>query len=161
MSERAMSLTERIDADLRQAMRERNEAAKLALRSLKTALMQARTGGEQAHELSEDEVIEVVRREAKRRKEAAEEFERLGAPDRAAAEMLEYQVLQQYLPQQLTEAEIEELARSVIAELGASSLKQMGQVMQAVLAKTGARADGRTVNQIVRRLLSGGAARSS
>ncbi len=154
MSETSMTLVERIDADLKRAMRERNEPAKLALRSLKTALMQARTSGEQAHELSEAEVIEVVRREAKRRKEAAEEFERLGAPDRAAAEMLEYQVLQQYLPQQLTEAEIEEIARAVIAELGANSPKQMGQVMPAVLAKTGARADGRTVNQVVRRLLA-------
>lgn len=154
MSETSMTLVERIDADLKRAMRERNEPAKLALRSLKTALMQARTSGEQAHELSEAEVIEVVRREAKRRKEAAEEFERLGAPDRAAAEMLEYQVLQQYLPQQLTEAEIEEIARAVIAELGADSPKQMGQVMPAVLAKTGARADGRTVNQVVRRLLA-------
>lgn len=154
MSETSMTLVERIDADLKRAMRERNEPAKLALRSLKTALMQARTSGEQAHELSEAEVIEVVRREAKRRKEAAEEFERLGAPDRAAAEMLEYQVLQQYLPQQLTEAEIEEIARAVIAELGADSPKQMGQVMPAVLAKTGARAEGRTVNQVVRRLLA-------
>ncbi|GIV69123.1 GatB/YqeY domain-containing protein [Caldilinea sp.] len=154
MSEMPMTLVERIDADLKRAMRERNEPAKLALRSLKTALMQARTSGEQAHDLSEAEVIEVVRREAKRRKEAAEEFERLGAPDRAAAEMLEYQVLQQYLPQQLTEAEIEEIARAVIAELGADSPKQMGQVMPAVLAKTGARADGRTVNQVVRRLLA-------
>lgn len=154
MSEMPMTLVERIDADLKRAMRERNEPAKLALRSLKTALMQARTSGEQAHDLSEAEVIEIVRREAKRRKEAAEEFERLGAPDRAAAEMLEYQVLQQYLPQQLTEAEIEEIARAVIAELGADSPKQMGQVMPAVLAKTGARADGRTVNQVVRRLLA-------
>ncbi|MEJ5246779.1 MAG: GatB/YqeY domain-containing protein [Caldilinea sp.] len=154
MSEMPMTLVERIDADLKRAMRERNEPAKLALRSLKTALMQARTSGEQAHDLSEAEVIEVVRREAKRRKEAAEEFERLGASDRAAAEMLEYQVLQQYLPQQLTEAEIEEIARAVIAELGADSPKQMGQVMPAVLAKTGARADGRTVNQVVRRLLA-------
>ncbi len=154
MSEMPMTLVERIDADLKRAMRERNEPAKLALRSLKTALMQARTSGEQAHDLSEAEVIEVVRREAKRRKEAAEEFERLGAPDRAAAEMLGYQVLQQYLPQQLTEAEIEEIARAVIAELGADSPKQMGQVMPAVLAKTGARADGRTVNQVVRRLLA-------
>ncbi|MCS6826320.1 MAG: GatB/YqeY domain-containing protein [Caldilinea sp.] len=154
MSEMSMTLVERIDADLKRAMRERNEPAKLALRSLKTALMQARTSGEQAHDLNETEVIEVVRREAKRRKEAAEEFERLGAPDRAAAEMLEYQVLQQYLPQQLTEAEIEEIARAVIAELGADSLKQMGQVMPAVLAKTGARADGKTVNQVVRRLLA-------
>ncbi len=149
-----MTLTARIDADLKQAMRERDETAKLTLRALKTALLQARTSGDAAHELSEEEVLDVVRREAKRRRDTADEFEKLGAPERAATEMAEYAVLQRYLPQQLSDAEIEAIARTVIAEVGATSVKQLGQVMPAVLAQTGPRADGKRVNQVVRRLLT-------
>lgn len=154
MSEQTMSLAARIDADLKQAMRDRDETAKLTLRALKTALLQARASGAAAHELAEEEVLDVVRREAKRRRDTADEFEKLGAPERAAAEMAEYAVLQRYLPQQLDDAELEAIARAVIAELGATSIKQLGQVMPAVLAQTGARADGKRVNQVVRRLLS-------
>lgn len=154
MSEQSMVLAARIDADLKQAMRDRDETAKLTLRALKTALLQARASGATAHELTEAEVLDVVRREAKRRRDTADEFEKLGAPERAAAEMAEYAVLQRYLPQQLDDAELEAIARAVIAELGATSIKQLGQVMPAVLAQTGARADGKRVNQVVRRLLS-------
>jgi uncharacterized protein YqeY len=154
MSEQTMTLAARIDVDLKQAMRDRDEIAKLTLRALKTALMQARTSGAAAHELSEAEVLDVVRREAKRRRDTADEYQKLGSPERAASEMAEYAVLQRYLPQQLSEAEIETIARAVIAEVGATSVKQLGQVMPAVLAQTGARADGKSVNQVVRRLLT-------
>jgi uncharacterized protein YqeY len=154
MSEQATTLAERIDADLKQAMRDRNDTVKLTLRALKTALMQARTSGAQAHYLSETDVVEIVQREAKRRRDAADEFQKLGSPERAASELAEYQVLLQYLPQQLSEAEIETMVRAVIAELGVTSVKQLGQVMPVVLARTGPRADGKTVNQVVRRLLT-------
>lgn len=154
MSEQTMTLAARIDADLKQAMRDRDETAKLTLRALKTALLQARVGGAHAHELSEAEALDVVRREAKRRRDTADEFEKVGAPERAAAEMAEYAVLQRYLPQQLDDAELAAIVRAVIADLGVTSIKQLGQVMPAVLAQTGARADGKRVNQVVRRLLS-------
>ena len=154
MSDVTSDLQERIDADLKQAMRDRNETAKLTLRAVKTAFMQARTSGDAAHEISDAEALEIVRREAKRRRDAADEFERVGAADRAEAELAELAILQNYLPQQLSEAEIEGIAREVIAELNVTSMKQMGQVMQAVLARTGARADGKAVNQVVRRLLT-------
>lgn len=154
MSDVTPGLQERIDADLKQAMRDRNETAKLTLRAVKTAFMQARTSGDAAHDISDAEAIEIVRREAKRRRDAADEFERVGAVEMAKAEMAEYAILQSYLPQQLTDAEIETIAREVIAELSVTSMKQMGQVMQAVLARTGVRADGKAVNQVVRRLLT-------
>lgn len=153
MSDVTSGLQERIDADLKQAMRDRNETAKLTLRAVKTAFMQARTSGDAAHEISDAEAMEIVRREAKRRRDAADEFN-VGAADRAEAELAEYAILQNYLPQQLSEAEIEAIASEVIAELNVTSMKQMGQVMQAVLARTGARADGKAVNQVVRRLLT-------
>lgn len=154
MSEQTMTLAARIDADLKQAMRDRDETAKLTLRALKTALLQARASGAAAHELSEEEVLDVVRREAKRRRDTADEFEKVGASEHAAVEMAEYAILQRYLPRQLDDAELEAIVRAVIAELGATSIKQLGQVMPAVLAQTGPRADGKRVNQVVRRLLS-------
>jgi len=160
MSEQNMTLADRIDADLKQAMRDRNETAKLTLRALKTAFLQARTSGNEAHDLTDAEMLDIVRREAKRRNDAADEYQRLGSPERAQAEMAEYQILQQYLPQQLSDAELEAIVQAVIAEIGATtgataiSVKQIGQVMPAVLARTGARADGKRVNQVVRRLLA-------
>jgi len=153
MSDPNLTLAERIDADLKQAMRDRDETTKLTLRALKTALMQARTSGDAAHDLTEADVLDIVRREAKRRRDTADEYAKLDAPDRAASELAEYQVLERYLPQQLSEAEIEAIAQAVIAELGVTSIKQIGQVMPAVLARTGPRADGKRVNTVVRRLL--------
>lgn len=154
MSEQQITLAQRIDAELKQAMRDRNETAKLTLRSLKTAFMQARTSGDEAHDLTEAEMLEIVQREAKRRRDAADEYQKLGSLERAQAEMAEYEILQNYLPKQLSDDQLEEIVRAVIDEVGATSVKQLGQVMPVVLARTGAQADGKRVNQVVRRLLA-------
>jgi len=145
-------LQSRIDADLKQAMRDRDEVTKLTLRSVKTALTEARTSGQQ-HELSEDDVLAVVQKEAKRRRDAAAEFERFGDSARAAAELEELAVLERYLPRQLSEAEVEEIARRVIAATGATSPKQVGAVMAALMPEVKGQADGKLVSQVVRRLL--------
>ena len=155
MSEASTSvLLEQIDADLKQAMRDKNEVAKLTLRSVKTALTEARTSGAE-HALGEPEVLAVLQKEAKRRRDAAAEYERVGDPQRAAAELAEMQVLAKYLPRQMDADEIEPIAQRVIAQLGATSPKQMGAVMAGVMAEVGGKADGKLVNQVVRRLLSG------
>ena len=146
-------LIQRIDDDLKQAMRDKNEVAKLTLRSVKTALTEARTSGAE-HALSETEVLAVLQKEAKRRRDAAAEYERVGDPQRAAAELAEMAVLDKYLPRQMDEAEIEVVARRAIAQVGATSPKQMGAVMSAIMAEVGSKADGKLVNQVVRRLLS-------
>lgn len=153
MSEANSTLIQRIDDDLKQAMRDKNEVAKLTLRSVKTALTEARTSGAE-HVLAEGEVLAVLQKEAKRRRDAAAEYERVGDPQRAAAEMAEMAVLDKYLPRQMDEAEIEIVARRAIAEVGATSPKQMGAVMSAIMAEVGAKADGKLVSQVVRRLLS-------
>ncbi len=154
MSEaKSSDLIQQIDADLRQAMLDRNEVAKLALRSVKTALTEARTSRAD-HSLNEAEVLAVVQKEAKRRRDAAAEYERVGAPQRAAAEQAELAVLAKYLPQQMGEGEIEEVAQRVITRLGATSPKQMGAVMSATMAEVGSKADGGLVSKVVRRLLS-------
>lgn len=146
-------LIQQIDSDLKQAMRDKNEVAKLTLRSVKTALTEARTSGAD-HSLGEAEVLAVLQKEAKRRRDAAAEYERVGDPQRAAAELAEMAVLEKYLPQQMGEAEIEPIAQAAIAQVGATSPKQMGAVMSAIMAQVGGKADGKLVNQVVRRLLS-------
>ena len=152
MSNPGEDLPTRIDADLKQAMRDRDEVTKLTLRSVKTALTEARTSGVQ-HALNEDEVLAVVQKEAKRRRDAAAEYERLGDANRAAAELVELAVLERYLPRQMSEAEVETIARRVIDEVGATSLKQMGAVMAAMMPEVKGLADGKLVSQVVRRLL--------
>jgi hypothetical protein len=149
------ALEARIDADLKQAMRDKDEVAKLTLRSVKTALTEARTGGESQQALSETDVVVVIQKEAKRRREAAAEYERFGDATRAQAELAELAVLERYLPRQLAEAQIEEIARQVIAEVGATSPKEMGAVMAALMPKLKGQADGKLANQVVRRLLGG------
>lgn len=145
-------LVARIDSDLKQAMRDRDETAKLTLRSAKTALTEAMKETSD-HSLSDEKVLAVLQREAKRRREAAAEYEKAGAADRAAAELAELAVLERYLPRQMSEAEIETLARAVIAEVGATSQKELGKVMSPLMARAGGRADGKLVNAVVRRLL--------
>lgn len=149
----APSLQARIESDLKQAMRDRNEVEKLALRSLKTAITLARTATDN-HTLTDTEILAVIQKEAKRRRDTAAEYERLGASDKAAAELAELPVMERYLPPQLGEAELEAIARMVIAEKGATSMRDMGSVMSGVMARVTGVADGKTVNQIVRRLLS-------
>lgn len=148
----AGALLQQIDADLKQAMRDKDEVTKLTLRSVKTALTEARTSGAE-HELSQGEVIAVIQKEAKRRRDTAAEFQRVGDQKRADAELAEMKVLDKYLPRQMDEAEIEAVAQRVIVQLGATSPKQMGAVMSATMAEVAGKADGKLVNQVVRRLL--------
>jgi uncharacterized protein YqeY len=148
----ASVLLQQIDADLKQAMRDKDEVAKLTLRSVKTALTEARTSGAE-HVLSQAEVVAVLQKEAKRRRDAAAEFQRVGDQQRAAAELAEMKVLDKYLPRQMDEAEIEAVAQRVIVQVGATSQKQLGAVMSATMAEIAGRADGKAVSQVVRRLL--------
>ena len=148
-----MTIQTRVDEDLKQAMRDRNDTAKLTLRAVKTALTEA-VKSNNNQPLDEQAAVAVVQREAKRRRDAAAEYERLGEAERAAAERAELAVLDDYLPQQLSEAEIETIAREVIAETGASSARDMGKVMSPLMERVAGRADGRAVSGVVRRLLA-------
>jgi len=147
-------LIARIESDLKQAMRDRDETRKLALRAAKTALTEAAKESDQ-HELSLERVTSVLQREAKRRREAAAEFEKANDAARAQAELAELAVLEAYLPQPLSEAEVRSLIQAAIAETGASSQKEMGKVMSALMPKLGGRADGKLVSALVREALAG------
>lgn len=146
------TLLERIDLDLKQAMRDKNEVDKLALRAMKTALTLARTETSN-HNLADAEAIGVLQKLAKKRRDTAVEYEKLGRPEQAQAELAEMTVIERYLPRALNEAEVEELARAVIAARGATSAREMGAVMGDLMPKVAGRADGKLVNQVVRRLL--------
>ena len=148
-----LTLAQQIDADLKTAMLARDETAKLTLRSVKTALSAA-TKTEDAPQLDDALVQSVLQREAKRRRDAAAEYEKAGSPERAAQELAELAVLERYLPQQLTDAEVEAIVAAVIAETGATGMAEMGKVMSAAMPRVGDRADGKRVNQAARRLLS-------
>ena len=146
-------ILQRINADLKQAMRNKDEVKKLTLRSLKTALINAGKE-EDAGELDEDAVQAIIQREAKRRRDAAEAYDKAGRKDLADKERAELAALEPYLPQQLSDEEIDAIAREVIAEVGATSMRNMGMVMSTIMPRVAGRADGRQVQQIVRRLLS-------
>jgi uncharacterized protein YqeY len=145
-------LLHQLDTDLQQAMRDRDEIRKLTLRSAKTALTEAMKASTD-HNLADEQVIAVLQKEAKRRREAATEYEKAGETHRASLELAELAVLEGYLPKALDEAEIEKIAIAVIAEVGASSQKEFGKVMSPVMARVAGRADGKLVGAVVRRLL--------
>lgn len=146
------TLITQIDADLKQAMRTRDETTKLALRSLKTALTEAQKAGER-HELSEGEVLQIIAKAAKQRRDAIAEYEKANRPDLAQQEEAELAILERYLPQQLSEAEVEAVVRQVIAETGAASVQDLNKVMPLAMQRTRGKAEGRMVNQVARRLL--------
>ena len=151
-----MSLKEKLQNDLTSAMRSRDELRSSTIRMVLTAIKNEEVSGKEARDLSDAEVITVLSREAKKRREAAEAFEQAGANDRAANEKAEGVIIAEYLPAQLSEAELKDLIASAIAETGATGPQQMGLVMKSIQPKIAGRADGGIVSSLVKAALSGG-----
>jgi uncharacterized protein YqeY len=147
-----MTLAERIDADLKDAMRAK-EARKLSvLRGLKSALKYAAI--EKADAVLDDAAaVQVIRKQVKQRQDSIESFEKGGRPDLAAKEEEELEILNAYLPKGLSREELSALVRETIAEVGATSKAQMGAVMKALQAKVAGRADGKTLSTEVQKQL--------
>jgi len=120
-----------------------------------TSVSNEEVAGNTARDLSDDEVLRILAREARRRREAAEAFEAAGRADQAAAERAEDQVLAEYLPVQLSDAELAAIVAEVIDQTGASGMAAMGQVMKAVTPRVAGRAEGGRVAAEVRRALAG------
>lgn len=148
-------LKDRLRGDLTAAMKARDEIRTRTLRMVLTSVAQEEVAGSAARELSDDEVIRVLTREAKRRREAAEAFAAAGRDEQAAGERAEGDVLAAYLPAQLTDDEIAAMVAAAIGETGASGMAAMGQVMRTVTPRIGGRADGARVAAEVRRQLAG------
>jgi uncharacterized protein len=149
-------LKSRLQSDLTTAMKTRDELSTATLRMLLTAITNEEVAGSAARELSDDEVLRVVNREAKKRREAAEAFSGAGRTEQAERERAEETVLARYLPNQLDDRELAELVDAAIAETGATEPRQLGQVMKLLSPQIAGRADGKRVSEAVRNRLSGG-----
>jgi uncharacterized protein YqeY len=148
-----VSLKERLQADLTAAMKSRDELRAATLRMALTAITTEEVSGKSARVLSDDEVLAVLTREGKKRREAATAFDAAGRTELADRERAEGEVLAAYLPVQLTDDELAEIVRAAVAEAGAKDAKALGQVMRVVQPKVAGRADGGRVAAEVRRQL--------
>ena len=149
------TLKDRLNEDLRTAMKGRDELTVSTLRLALAAVRTAEVSGAEARELSDDEVLAVLTKEAKKRREAADAFREAGRKELAEKELAEEQALAAYLPKQLSDQELSDLVRSTLAEQGLSGMQSMGPAMKAVQAKAAGRADGRKLADEVRRQLTG------
>ena len=147
-------LKERLRSDLNAAMRARDQVRMRTLRMALTSITNEEVAGTSARDLSDEEVVKVLTREARKRREAAEAFGAAGRDEQAAAERAEGEVLAGYLPAQLSDDELTALVSSAIAETGASGMQSMGQVMKMLTPRVAGRADGARVAAEVRRHLS-------
>lgn len=150
-----MSLRQRLDEDLKNAMRARDQVRMDTLRGLKSAIKYKEVEGGEAKSLSDDDILKVITTLVKQRRESAEQYRAGGRPELAEKEDREVGILQHYLPAQLSEEEIASIVDQAVQETGASSPKDMGAVMKVVLPRTTGRADGKAVSEAVKKRLSG------
>ena len=147
-----MSLIAEIEEDLAEAMRERDAERRDALRLILASLRSAEK--ELMRPLSDDEELQVLQRERKKRVEAAEAFRAAGREEQAEKEEDELDILEDYMPEPLSEDELEEIVDNVIAEVGATNVRDLGRVMADVMPQVAGRADGSAVSQLVREKLA-------
>ena len=147
-----MSLIVRIEEELKAARLARDDARRDALSLILSSLRSAEK--ELQRQLSDDEELQVLQRERKKRLEAAEAYDQAGREEQADAEEFELDVLEEFMPEPLSEDELEEIVDHVIAEVGATSIRDLGRVMADVMPQVSGRADGSTVSQLVREKLA-------
>ena len=147
-----MTLITEIEAQLTEAMRERDDERRDALRLILSSLRGAEK--ELQRDLHEDEELQVLQRERKKRVEAAEAYRTAGRDEQAEKEEAELEVLEEFMPEPLAEDELEEIVDDVIAEVGATSMRDIGRVMADVMPQVAGRADGSAVSQLVREKLA-------
>lgn len=149
------ALKDKLKADLSASMKARDEIRLRTVRMALAAINVEEVAGKTARELSDDEVLKVLAKEAKKRREAAEAFGNAGRKEQAQAELDEQAVLEEYLPAQLSDEELVRMVDEAIAETGAAGPQAMGQVMKAVNPKVAGRAEGGRVAQAVKARLAG------
>ena len=149
-----MSIKETLRADLTDAIRGRDEIVSGTIRMVLTAITNEEVAGKEARTLSDEELIVVLSREAKKRREAAEAFESAGHPEKAALEKAEGEVIAKYLPAQLSDEEIKKIIADAIASTGAAGPADMGKVIGAIKQKIAGKADGALVSSLVKESLN-------
>lgn len=147
-----MSIKERLDTDLKDAMRAGDAVRRETIRMLRSAVKYAEI--EWQREASDEDVQTIVAREIKKRNEAIESFQKGKREDLVAKEQAELNILKQYLPEQLSREQIVEVVQRIVSESGASGISQLGPVMRQAMAQLKGKADGRLVNEVVREVLS-------
>ena len=151
-----MGLKETLQSDLTEAIRSRDEIKSGTIRMVLTAITNEAVSGKEARTLSDAEIITVLSREGKKRREAAEAFAEGGRADRAEQEKKEGEIIATYLPAQLSEDEVKKIIADAIVQSGASGPQGMGQVMKLVTPQTAGKADGGLVSGLVKAALTGG-----
>ena len=151
-----MGLKETLKTDLTEAIRSSDKVVSGTIRMVLTAITNEEVSGKEARVLTDDEIITVLSREAKKRREAAEEFAKAGRADKAADEKAEGEVIAKYLPAQLSEDEIKALIAAAVASTGAAGPADMGKVMGAIKPQIAGKADGSMVSSLVKAALAGG-----
>ncbi len=145
-------LKEKLLNDLKECMKDKNIIRKNTVQMIRAAILQVEK--DKAIELNDEQIIEIIAKEAKKRKDAEADFEKSGREDLINQNKEELAILTEYLPKQLTVQEVEEKVKEVIAETGATSIKDMGIVMKTAKEKIGTAADGKTISEVVKRLLA-------
>jgi uncharacterized protein YqeY len=149
-----MTLKDKIISDMTAAMKAKDAVRTSTLRMVKAAIMNREKEG--AGELSDDDVLKLLRSQLKQRRDSVEQYQKAGRQDLADKEISEIAVIEFYLPQAASEAEIEQAVTDAITETGATSMKEMGAVMKSVMVKlAGKNADGKTVSETVKKKLAG------
>lgn len=146
-----MSLNERLNDDMKQAMRSQDKFRLSVIRMVRSAVKNSEINLKRT--LEDNEVLDILQREVKQRKDSLQEFTKAGRDDLAANVQAEINIIHDYLPQQMAEEEIKAVVQQTIQEVGASSKADIGKLMGALMPKVKGRADGRLVNQIVQQLL--------
>ena len=147
-----MSLKDKLMEDLKDAMKNHDEVKKNTVTMIRAAIKQIEVDKKVV--LEDNDIIDIISKEAKKRKDALAEFEKAGREDLIAQTNEELAIIKNYLPEELSEEELTSIIEETIKEVGAETMKDMGKVMQAVKAKTAGRADGRVINEIVKQKLS-------
>ncbi|MBQ7986635.1 MAG: GatB/YqeY domain-containing protein [Clostridia bacterium] len=147
-----MTLKERLADDLKSAMKEKNVIRKNTVQMVRAAVLQFEKDNKVT--LEDDGVLEVIAKQLKQRKDSLPDYEKSGRDDLIADLKAEMDVLMEYLPKQLSREELEAIVKEIVAEVGATTIKDMGKVMAAAKAKTVGRADGRMINEVAKALLS-------
>lgn len=145
-------LKEKLLEDMKNSMRDKNVIRKNVIQMVRAAILQVEK--DKHIELNEEQIVEIIAKESKKRKDALSDYEKSGREDLISEIKQEIEILAEYLPKPLTREEIETIIAEVIASVGATSMKDMGAVMKEAKAKIGPAADGKTINEIVKEKLS-------
>ncbi|MCR5464368.1 MAG: GatB/YqeY domain-containing protein [Bacteroidales bacterium] len=149
-----MALEQQIQEDIKTAMKAHDAVATAATRAIKGEILLFKTSEGGSKEVSDGDILKMIQKLIKQRKESAEQFVAAGRQELADNELAEAAIMERYLPKQLSEAEVEEKVKAIIAEVGATSLKDMGKVMGAANKALAGQSDGRTISTVVKRLLA-------